>query len=106
MPVASRAACVIEAPVRLKSITARARAVPEIHLPEEPIVSCQFAERLTDWLGHLVAPLIAGGMSTDLRGVRTGPGYECRHRNGAANRKPKAHARGKSHCIPGFEASN
>jgi len=106
MPVASRAACVIEAPVRLKSITARARAVPEIHLPEEPIVSCQFAERLTDWLGHLVAPLIAGGMSTDLRAVRTGPGYECRNRNGAAIGKLSAHAVGKAIDISAFELSN
>jgi hypothetical protein len=105
-PVAAKAACAIEAPVRLKSVTVRARAVTEVHLPEEPIVSCQFAERLTDWLGHLVAPLIAGRMSTDLRAVRTGPGYECRNRNGAAVGKLSAHAVGKAIDISGFELSS
>jgi len=106
MPVAAKAACTIEVPVRLKSITVRARAVTEVHLPEEPVVSCQFAERVTAWLGHLVAPLIAGRMSVDLRAVRTGPGYECRNRNGAANGKLSAHAVGKAIDISGFELSS
>jgi hypothetical protein len=106
LPVAAKASCAIEVPVRLKSVTTRARAVTEVHLPEEPVVSCQFAERLADWLGHLVAPLIAGRMSTDLRAVRTGPGYECRNRNGAAIGKLSAHAVGKAIDIWAFELSN
>jgi hypothetical protein len=106
MPVASKAACTIEVPVRLKSVATRARAVTEVHLPEEPVVSCQFAERLGAWLGHLVAPLIAGRMSTDLRAVRTGPGYECRNRNGAAIGKLSAHAEGKAIDISAFELSS
>jgi hypothetical protein len=106
MPVAAKSSCAIEAPVRLKSLTTRAPAVTEVHLPEEPIVSCQFAERLTAWLGHLVAPLIGGRMSTDLRAIRTGPGYECRNRNGAANGKLSAHAVGQAIDISGFELSN
>jgi hypothetical protein len=106
MPAASKAACAIEVPVRLKSVATRARAVTEVHLPEEPIVSCEFAERLTDWLGHLVTPLIAGRMAADLRAMRTGPGYECRNRNGAAIGKLSAHAVGKAIDISGFELSN
>ncbi len=106
MAVGTKAACTIEVPVRLKSVTARARAVTEVHLPEEPIVSCEFAERLTGWLGHLVAPLIAGRMSADLRAVRTGPGYECRNRNGAANGKLSAHAVGKAIDISALELSS
>jgi hypothetical protein len=39
-----------------------------------------------------VAPLIAGQMSTDLRAVHTGPGCECRNRNGAAIGKLSADA--------------
>jgi hypothetical protein len=106
MPVAAKASCAIEVPVRLKSITARARTVTEVHLPEEPVVSCQFAERLTAWLGNLVAPLIAGRMSTDLRAVHTGPGYECRNRNGAATGKLSAHAVGQAIDISAFELSS
>lgn len=106
MPVAAKAACTIEVPVRLKSITAQARAAAKIHLPEEPVVSCQFAERLAAWLGHLVAPLIAGRMSADLRAVRTGPGYECRNRNGDASGKLSGHAVGKAIDISAFELSS
>ena len=106
MPVESRASCTIEVPVRLKSLTAHARALAEVRLPEEPVVSCQFGERLTAWLGHLVAPLIAGRTSADLRAVRTGPGYECRNRNGAVNGKLSAHAVGQAIDISGFELSN
>jgi hypothetical protein len=106
MPVAVRAACAIEVPVRLKSVATRARAATDIRLSEEPIVSCQFAEQLTGWLGHLVAPLITGRMSADVRAVHTGPGYECRNRNGAANGKLSAHAVGKAIDISAFELSN
>ncbi len=106
MPVASKAACTIEVPVRLKSVAGQERGITEVHLPEEPVVSCLFAERLTAWLGNLVAPLIAGRMSTDLRAVRTGPGYECRNRNGAAIGKLSAHAVGKAIDISAFELSS
>jgi hypothetical protein len=106
MPTASKAACAIEGPVRLKAVTARTRAVTEVRLPEEPVVSCEFAERLTAWLGHLVAPVVAGRMSADLRAVRTGPGYECRNRNGASTGKLSAHAVGKAIDISGFDLSN
>jgi hypothetical protein len=106
MPVATKSSCAIEVPVRLKSLTSQTRTVTEIHLAQEPIVSCQFAERLTAWLGHLVAPLIAGRMSTDLRAVRTGPGYECRNRNGAADGKLSAHAVGKAIDISAFQVSS
>jgi hypothetical protein len=105
MPVAVKASCAIEVPVRLKSIKTRARTVTEVHLPEEPVISCQFAERLTTWLGNLVAPLIAARMSADLRAVRTGPGYECRNRNGAATGKLSAHAVGRAIDISEFELS-
>jgi len=106
MPVAAKAACTIEVPVRLKSVTAQARTATKVHLPEEPVVSCQFAERLTAWLGHLVAPLVAGRTSADLRAVRTGPGYECRNRNGAATGKLSGHAVGKAIDISAFELSS
>lgn len=106
MPVAAKAACTIEVPVRLRSVTAQAQAVTKVLLPEEPVVSCEFAERLTAWLGHLVAPLIAGRMSADLRAVRTGPGYECRNRNGAATGKLSAHAAGNAIDIWAFELSS
>jgi hypothetical protein len=106
MPVAARPVCTIKTPVRLKSVMTRTRTATEIRLPAEPVVSCQFAERLTSWLGHQVAPVIAGRTSADLRAVRSGPGYECRNRNGAADGKLSAHAVGDAIDIAAFELSN
>jgi hypothetical protein len=105
-PVAAKASCVIDVPVRVKSIAIHARTAAEVRLAQEPVVSCQFAERLTGWLGNLVAPVIAGRMSADLRSVHTGPGYECRNRNGAAVGKLSAHAVGQAIDISAFELSN
>jgi len=106
MPVAAKTACTIEIPVRLKSVTARVQAPTEVRLPEEPIISCAFAERLTAWLGQLVVPVIAGRTSATVRAVRTGPGYQCRNRNGAPTGKLSAHAIGKAIDISAFELSN
>jgi hypothetical protein len=106
MPSASKAACVIEVPVRLKSVMTRTSTATEIRLPEEPVVSCRFAEQLAAWLGHLVAPVVAGRMSTNVKAVRTGPGYACRNRNGAATGKLSAHALGQAIDISGFELAN
>lgn len=104
-PASTKAACVIDVPVRLRSFATHAPAAAEVRLADEPIVSCQFAERLTGWLGNLVAPMIAGRMSTSLRAVHTGPGYECRNRNGAATGKLSAHAVGQAIDISAFELS-
>jgi hypothetical protein len=53
-----------------------------------------------------VAPLIAGRMSTDLRAVHTGPGYECRNRNAAAFGKLSADAVAQAIDISAFELSS
>ncbi len=53
-----------------------------------------------------VALLIAGRMSTDLRAVHTGPGYECRNRNGAAIGKLSADAVAQAIDISAFELSS
>jgi hypothetical protein len=106
MRLASNAACTIENPVRLRSITPRTHGITEVRLPEEPVVSCQFAEQLAGWLDNLVAPVIAGRTSAELKAVRTGPGYECRNRNGAPTGKLSAHAVGKAIDISAFELSN
>jgi hypothetical protein len=106
LSLAAGSACAIETPVRLKSITARTRDTTTIRFPDEPVVSCEFAERLADWIGNLVAPMIAGRLSADLNAVHTGPGYECRNRNGLATEKLSAHALGKAVDIAGFGLSS
>src|SRR5262249_3484259 len=74
---------VIETPVGLKIVKLAPGWRTSIRLPDEPTLSCLFAERFGHWFHDLVAPLIAGELAVELNSVRTGPGYECRNRNGA-----------------------
>jgi hypothetical protein len=105
-PPASSPACVIETPVRLKAVKVVSRPPTIIRLPDEPILSCKFVERFGHWLGDLVGPLIAARLGSDVKAVRTGPGYECRNRNRAENGKLSAHATGLAVDIMSFELAN
>jgi hypothetical protein len=103
---ASNPACVIDTPVKLMAVPVGARLGASVRLPEEPTLACRFAERLGHFLGDLAAPLIAGRLSFDLKGVRTGPGYECRSRNRAAGGHISAHALGIAVDVAAFELTN
>jgi hypothetical protein len=105
-PPATKPACTIEAPVRLKAIKVLSRPPTIIRLPDEPILSCKFVEHFGHWLRDLVGPLIAGRLNSDVKAVRTGPGYECRNRNRAENAKLSARANGLAVDIMSFELAN
>jgi hypothetical protein len=103
---ASNTACVIDTPVKLMAVPVASRPGASIRLPEEPMLACRFAERLGHFLGDLAAPVIAGRLSFELKAVRTGPGYECRNRNRAANGHLSAHALGLAVDVAAFELAN
>jgi len=103
---ASNPACVIDTPVKLVAVPIASRLGASVRLPEEPMLACRFAERLGHFLGDLAAPLIAGRLSFELKGVRTGPGYECRNRNRAATGHISAHALGLAVDVAAFELAN
>jgi hypothetical protein len=105
-PSSSNEGCRIEAPVRLKAVPVPSRPSTMVHLADQPVLACRFAGRLGHWIGDLVAPLVAGIKETELKTVRTGPGFECRNRNRAATGKLSAHGEGLAIDIAGFEFSN
>ena len=96
----SNAACVIENPVRLKSL--KASGEQTVTFPDGPVLACRFAERFGQWVGELAVPLIRARVAP-LSAVRTGPGFECRNRNRASSGKLSAHAVGQAVDIAGFE---
>lgn len=102
---ASNPACVIDTPVKLAAVPVSTRGA-SVRLPEEPILACRFAERFGHFLGELAAPVIAGRLAVDVKAVRTGPGYECRNRNRAANGRLSAHALGIAVDVAAFELAN
>ena len=99
-------ACIIDTPVKLVAVPLASRSGASVRLPEEPMLACRFAVRLGHFLGDLAAPLIVGRLSFELKGVRTGPGYECRYRNRAATGHISAHALGLAVDVAAFELAN
>jgi hypothetical protein len=98
--------CRIQEPVRLKAVPVPSKPGAVVRLTEEPTLACRFAEPFGHWIGDLVVPVIAGVKNADLKAVRTGPGFECRNRNGAATGKLSAHAEGLAIDIAGFDLGN
>jgi hypothetical protein len=98
--------CVIDTPVRLRSIRVGTEPVRDIAFPDGPMVACRFAERFGRWVGDLAAVLVRGQLGTDLKAVHTGGGFECRRRNRASSGKFSAHARGLAVDVPGFELAS
>ena len=95
--------CSVAEPVKVKRFRVRDHVVD---FPDGPVLDCRFADRLGHWVADLIIPVVAGGLGTDLRSVRTGPGFECRNRNHAASGKLSAHATGLAVDVASFDLAN
>lgn len=102
-PPASDSFCTIEAPVRLLSLADPADPKRAIMLPDRPVVACRFAEPFAQWLGQIAAPVLRAAKGSDLKAVRTGPGFVCRSRNHQLGAKMSAHAIGLALDVAGFD---
>jgi hypothetical protein len=90
-PAASVEGCGIEAPVRLSSITVGGEPVS---LPDRPLLACEFARTLADYVRLIVSPLGQAMLHAKVVAIETGPGYECRTQDRMAGAKMSAHAKG------------
>jgi hypothetical protein len=95
--------CGAPEPVRLISV-----ATPKgpIDLPSRPLVDCAYALTFGEFLRDLAAPLGEGAMKARLVAVDTGPGYECRGRNGDGSAKISAHGKGLAIDVSSFSFSD
>lgn len=91
--------CHIDTPVEMFSVTA---AGGSIALPERPLLKCKFALQLSLWLTDAAAPGVAAKEKSRLAKVATGPGYDCRGRNGDTTAKISEHASGNAVDITTF----
>jgi hypothetical protein len=90
-PPASAEGCGIDAPIRLSSIEAGGDAVS---LPDRPVVACELATVLADYVRLIVAPLGQAMLHAKVAAIETGPGYDCRTQDRIAGAKISAHAKG------------
>jgi hypothetical protein len=77
-----------------------------VNLTEEPLLNCAFAHRFTTWLSDIAAPVVAAMAPARLESLVTGPGYECRNRNGDSSGKISEHAFGNAIDIAGITLAN
>ena len=91
-PATSVEGCGIDAPVRLSSITVAGGDV--VSLPDRPLLACEFAAVLADYVRLIVAPLGQTMLRAKVAAIQTGPGYECRTQDRIAAAKISAHAKG------------
>jgi hypothetical protein len=91
-PATSVEGCGIDAPVRMSSITASGGDV--VSLPNRPLLACEFATVLADYVRLIVAPLGQAMLHAKVAGIETGPGYACRTQDRIAGAKISAHGHG------------
>src|SRR5205823_11710868 len=85
--------CSVANPVQLKSLRTPAGTVS---LPGRPILNCTFAKQFVTWLGDVAAPVVAAHADASFAALSTGPGFQCRGRNGEASAKMSEHAFGNA----------
>jgi hypothetical protein len=92
VPASTARGCGIAAPVRLSSVVLPSGEV--VGLPDQPILECQFAFVLADYVRLVVAPLGAATLGSRVVSIETGPGFECSDRNRLVGGKISAHGKG------------
>jgi hypothetical protein len=100
---ATEKACTVNNPVSIAEI-----ATPEgvVILPEKPILNCVFAKRFSSWIADIASPVVMAHAGTPLASLATGPGYQCRGRNGDTTAKISEHAFGNAIDIAAFRLAN
>ena len=91
-PAPAGEGCGIASPIRLSSVTLASGDV--ISLPDRPILECEFAAVLADYIRMIVAPLGEAMLRAKVASIETGPGYDCRTQDRLAGARISAHGHG------------
>jgi hypothetical protein len=90
---ASTGECMVTNPVRLVSVST---PQGEVMMTDQPVLNCRFALEFTRWISESASPIIASRTGFNMKSISTGPGYECRGRNGDTSAKLSEHAFGNA----------
>jgi hypothetical protein len=95
--------CSVQNPVNLRSVTTKGNT---IDLPEAPLLNCKFALQFSKWLSESGAPILGAQLNSPVERISTGPGFECRGRNGDGSAKVSEHGYGNAVDISTFRLRN
>lgn len=90
---ASFAPCSIDNPVELESIKTDNDTVT---FNGKPTFKCTFALKFSQWVADVAIPVVRDQEDKALTALSTGPGVECRNRNGDTTAKISEHASGNA----------
>ncbi len=96
---AAEGQCKVVNPVQISAIATPAGTVD---FPGEPTLNCVFAKQFTAWVADIAAPVVKAHTGEALAAISTGPGYQCRNRNGDTTSKLSEHALGNAIDIASF----
>ena len=96
-------ACQVDTPVRLNSFATKAGVVK---LPDQPIFKCAFALKLSQFVDEKMQPLALQSTGSTVVAMGTGPGFNCRGRNGDSSAKMSEHAIGDAVDIEYIKLAN
>jgi hypothetical protein len=91
-PVVSGSCSVVE-PVRVSSIGV---GETRVKFPDQPLLTCGFAARFASWLIEKGEPAVQSATGSRIQSMGTGPGFQCRGRNGDSSAKFSEHAFGNA----------
>jgi hypothetical protein len=100
---AAEGKCKVPNPVQISAIVT---PVGDVDFPGAPILNCIFAKRFTSWVSDIAAPVVKTQTGEALASILTGPGYECRGRNGDGSGKISEHAFGNALDIAGVRLAS
>ncbi len=92
--------CSITNPVRLTSVKTAGEPVV---FSDQPVLSCHFAVVLAGWTRDVAGPLVKATTRQPLVAMATGPGFDCRGRNGDGSGKMSEHASGNAVDVGSFK---
>jgi hypothetical protein len=85
--------CSVMEPVKVSAIgTGEGR----VKLPDQPLLTCGFAARLASWITEKGDPAVRSATGSRIQSMGTGPGFQCRGRNGDNSAKLSEHAFGNA----------
>lgn len=97
---ASSGNCTLTDPVVLSSLNLDDGKVV---FPDQPVLNCSFAETFAKWVKEKGDPAVRREAKSGLSVIYTGPGYECRGRNGDGSAKLSEHGYGNAVDITLFK---
>ena len=96
-------ACQVDTPVRLNSFATKLGVVK---LPDQPIFKCDFALKLAQFVDQRMQPLALQSVGSAMVAMGTGPGFNCRGRNGDSAARMSEHAIGNAVDIETIKLAN